>query len=1018
MKRQILLFACFAFMVNILQAQTTYTYTGTGNWTDTANWSPSYPGLFIPNGDIAIISAGSEATVPNGSGGISIEGRIDINGTLIINAVSSFGAFGPLFNIRVNSSGTLQNNTTIFNNGNLTIIGMLINNGFINNDNVFQSVGSFNNQNVVRNRTGGVMTLVSNSSFVNMNSGIFNDLGGQLNLSGTNLTGAISNSGSITFGSAGIHGTLTNTNTGTITNPTSTFTIFSGGTIINDGTINTVRNFTISNGATLTNSDALNINGSTFAINSGGELINSTTGSITNNATFINNSDFTNNGSLINNNVYTNNGFLRGTNTAHTGDFVNAALGDVSPGGILPENPIGTYTFNDNFTLQSSAFFPSIFIDVNGNSQGGIDYDQVVVMGDITLAGRLLVQLPLGYTPQGGDEYTVLTGASISGTFDQTSLPPLANGEWVVNYTPTSVILNVLAGCSATVTTYTGSGPDNGWDNGIPDATTNAVIAANYDTGTIDNIIACTITVNTGATLNVADDTYLDITTTLTVNGNLTIANAGSVVQRFANAATINNGLISVSKTTPLLNPRDFILLTPPMEAQNRFGAYAAADRVFSILSNNFIPNEDVSDLFPMAANFIDDNGDYLSNSVNNITSGVGYLVFPQPVSATDPVVFNHTYSSTVGRLTSGPREYGVVYNGPATENNFNLFGNPYPSAIDIAALIQFNNAIDEVYFWEHITPPDQSLPGFNTANFSMDDVSVRNAMMGVAAVNDMGGDAPGQYMASGQGFGILANQSAMGAGALSNLRFNNSMRVTGNNGTPRSANLDNKLWLRLDSETYTIQSRIGLGFVPEATPAFDSGYDSRQLATTISLFSILEDGQRLSIQGREVFDPTIEINLGFQTLIPETENYTISIDQLEGDDLEQSDIFLIDHLLGTTSNLKETSYTFASSETIQDNRFTLVFDDKLLSTAETNLESTISLYPNPARDQIQLTYTGNQALQSLTITDIQGKIIRQQNLNNFTGQQTINLSQLKAGLYLINITSAQSTFTQKVIIQ
>jgi len=191
-------------------------------------------------------------TVPNGSGGISIEGRIDINGTLIINAVSSFGAFGPLFNIRVNSSGTLQNNTTIFNNGNLTIIGMLINNGFINNDNVFQSVGSFNNQNVVRNRTGGVMTLVSNSSFVNMNSGIFNDLGGQLNLSGTNLTGAISNSGSITFGSAGIHGTLTNTNTGTITNPTSTFTIFSGGTIINDGTINTVGNFTISNGATLT----------------------------------------------------------------------------------------------------------------------------------------------------------------------------------------------------------------------------------------------------------------------------------------------------------------------------------------------------------------------------------------------------------------------------------------------------------------------------------------------------------------------------------------------------------------------------------------------------------------------------------------------------------------------------------------------------------------------------------------------------------------------------------------------
>ncbi|WP_299768629.1 BspA family leucine-rich repeat surface protein [uncultured Dokdonia sp.] len=455
MKRILLVFICIISITNTLQAQTIYTYTGTGDWTDTANWSPSYPGLFIPNGDTAIISEGSQATVPNGSGGISIEGRIDIDGTLIINTTSSFSTISPLFNIRINSTGTLQNNSTIFNDGNFINSGMLINNGFINNDRLFSSGGSgdFNNQNVIRNRTGGEMNLSSSSPFVNMNSGIFNDFGGQLTLLGFNLTGNFSNSGSITFFNAGLLGTLTNTDTGTIANPDSNFTILSGGTIINDGTINSIRNFSISNGGTLTNSGFLNINNFTFAINSGGILTNSSTGTITNNATFINNSDLTNNGSLINNNVYTNNGFLRGTNIAHTSDFVNAAIGDVSPGGILPENLIGTYTFNDNFILQSSEFFPTLFIDINGNTQAGIDYDRVNVTGDITLAGRLLVQLPFGYTPQIGDEYTILTGANLSGTFDQTSLPSLAIGLiWEVNYNPTNVVLTVLAGCEVPVT--------------------------------------------------------------------------------------------------------------------------------------------------------------------------------------------------------------------------------------------------------------------------------------------------------------------------------------------------------------------------------------------------------------------------------------------------------------------------------------------------------------------------------------------------------------------------------------
>ena len=574
--------------------------------------------------------------------------------------------------------------------------------------------------------------------------------------------------------------------------------------------------------------------------------------------------------------------------------------------------------------------------------------------------------------------------------------------------------------CPSIIATWDGTM----WFPRVPMSGDTVIIAADYDTSIEGNIQGNTIEVQTGMTLTVSDNTFIQAQGDITVNGTLEVANAGSVVQVDPTATTINNGTINVNKTTPSLEARDFILLSSPLTAETNGGVLGGSNRVFSIIPENFIPNTDPS-LSGVVANFLDDDGDYLDNlerdnpdqptdatGVDNILNpGQGYLVFPQATNATGATIFDHTY--TQGSFNNGDIVAPIHYNGPATANNFNLIGNPYPSAIDTDMLIATNTAINEVYFWEHITMPNETLPGFNPQNFSMDDVSVRNAMMGVAAVN--GGTAPGQYMASGQGFGILANQAAAGT----DVTFTNAMRVNGNNNTPRSSDQDNRLWVRLDSETYTSQSITGIGFVPEATPAFDLGYDSNRLATTISLFSTSQDGEQLSIQGREVFNPTMQISLGFQTLIAGAENYTISIDQLEGVALTQNDIYLIDNVSGVTTNLKETSYTFASSETLQEDRFTLVFQEReVLSTQENSLENNLSLYPNPAQGQIQLNYAGSQALNSLVITDVLGKRVQEMSLNDFNGTQTIDVSKLQSGLYFFSVTSEQNTSTMRVIIK
>jgi len=370
-------------------------------------------------------------------------------------------------------------------------------------------------------------------------------------------------------------------------------------------------------------------------------------------------------------------------------------------------------------------------------------------------------------------------------------------------------------------------------------------------------------------------------------------------------------------------------------------------------------------------------------------------MVFPQAVTDIGAVTYDHTY--TQGTLNNGIINRATTYNGPATANNFNLLGNPYASAIDVHAFIIQNDAVNEVYYWEHITQPDETLPGFGNINFSMDDVSARNLTGGIASMN--GGTAPGQFMASGQGFGILADQTVAGTDVV----FNNSMRTTGNNTTPRSVEQDNRLWLQMESDAYTINAKTLIGFLPEASAGYDFGYDSDRMHTSIGLFSTLEDGSQLSIQGREVFDSGMQIGLGITNDLPETLTLTISINQMQGIALEVNDIFLIDHLLNTVTNLKTSDYTFTAGQGVQDSRFTLVFEESLLDVEEESFsENEISLYPNPTSGILTIA-AANAQLEKAVIYDMTGRIVKELQVEGIP-TQVINVQDLRDGSYMMQL--------------
>jgi len=140
----------------------------------------------------------------------------------------------------------------------------------------------------------------------------------------------------------------------------------------------------------------------------------------------------------------------------------------------------------------------------------------------------------------------------------------------------------------------------------------------------------------------------------------------------------------------------------------------------------------------------------------------------------------------------------------------------------------------------------------------------------------------------------------------------------------------------------------------------------------------------------------------------------------MEGIALEFNDIFLIDHLLNTVTDLKASDYSFIAGEGIQNNRFTVVFEEpSLLDVEEVSFrESDINLYPNPATDQVTLSYGGGQSLIQAMIVNVNGKVVRQIDLDDFDGQRQLDISTLRHGMYFVQIQGERFQTTKKLIVK
>ncbi|MCD8518516.1 MAG: hypothetical protein LRY32_02200, partial [Flavobacterium sp.] len=420
------------------------------------------------------------------------------------------------------------------------------------------------------------------------------------------------------------------------------------------------------------------------------------------------------------------------------------------------------------------------------------------------------------------------------------------------------------------------------WSNGVPTLTKLAIINGNYDTTANGNFSCCSLIVNASFVLDIRANDYVEIQNDLTVNGTLNVFNNGSLVQ--VNDLGVNTGNISYQRIASSVKLQDYVYWSSPVSGFDVNSISPLTPAYYHWQWNPTILNPNGGE------------GNWV-NASTTMLGGKGYIVrapngFSNTVDQNWTATFNNgvpnngVYTPTIARGTdlnagtAGPN--GVMR--LATDDNWNLLGNPYPSAISISSFLAANPQLDGfVRLWTHGNLPSTGVqdPFYNNfvSNYNANDYITLN---GSGATS--GPMAPG-VIGAGQGFFVLMNP---GAATTSTALFNNAMRSKdySNSHFYRSSNLVNssnqenierhRIWLDLVGPTNET-TRTLVAYVEGATLAKDRMFDAFTDYKLAQNFYSLIDDQIMTIQGRGLpFNQEDRVPLGVK--IPSNGIYKIAI--------------------------------------------------------------------------------------------------------------------------------------------
>ncbi len=499
--------------------------------------------------------------------------------------------------------------------------------------------------------------------------------------------------------------------------------------------------------------------------------------------------------------------------------------------------------------------------------------------------------------------------------------------------------------CGATTKTWNGTA----WSPvGAPTSKDAVVFAGNYtSTATLD---ACSVTVNTGATVTFVSGHTLRVGENITVNGtgSLTINSGAALIQYTKHA--VNTGDIIVKRTSTNMIHNDYTAWSSPVAGQFLLG---------------FSPNTLV-------------NRFYTYNTVNTGTSATAYTSVANPATTAFAIAKGYmirvannwtlTPAAYNGQFTGVPNNGTITY---AVGQGYNLLGNPYASPISAYRFLVTNAKVSTIYYWTHTVAAVAGVfPQNNYASYT--------TLGGTASA--AGGAIPNDKINVGQGFFIQA-------AAAYTVTFENELREDASTTTQFFRNPNaveeiqetekHRIWLNLNDGTKSY-NQILLGYTANATDGIDNKVDGKMLDTSKTMLYNLIDTGAYVIQGKGLpFSDEDIVKLGLK--VTEASNFEINIQQVDGL-FENQEVFVKDNYTGAIHNLKEGSYYFISQVGTFNDRFEILYKKP---TKEVEVASTNTIDVLVKNNELTI-QTYQSAIANIEVYDVLGKMIFSKNgINN-----------------------------------
>ncbi|WNH08417.1 T9SS type A sorting domain-containing protein [Thalassobellus suaedae] len=132
----------------------------------------------------------------------------------------------------------------------------------------------------------------------------------------------------------------------------------------------------------------------------------------------------------------------------------------------------------------------------------------------------------------------------------------------------------------------------------------------------------------------------------------------------------------------------------------------------------------------------------------------------------------------------------------------------------------------------------------------------------------------------------------------------------------------------------------------------------------------------------------------------------------------EEQRVLSVNNITAANDVQSRSESSFPSNFSCFDTKSPMVTYSCPLNVEDKELNNTISIYPNPSSGQFYIKNESFINLEKVVIYDVSGRLISNINISNSSRIQTITLTGISKGIYIVNIHSDNSMITKKIVFE